>query len=118
MLLNKDQIFSSDDIKFQDVDVPEWGGSVRISVMSAKARDAYEASTIKVVGKKIEPDLVNARAKLVAACAINEDGKLMFTPAEIEKLGAKSSAAIERLADVASRLNGLSNEAIEDTVKN
>jgi len=118
MLLNKDQILTADDIKHQDVNVPEWGGTVRIAVMSAKARDAYEASTIKVVGKRIEPDMVNARAKLVAACAITEDGKQMFTPAEIEKLGAKSSTAIERLADVASRLNGLSNEAIEDTVKN
>ncbi len=118
MLLKKDQIFAADDIKFEDVDVPEWGGTVRIAMMTAKARDAYEQSMIKVVGKKVEPNTVNGRAKLIAACAVDESGDLLFTAQEVEKLGTKSSAALERLSHVALTINGMTSEAIEGAVKN
>lgn len=118
MLLSKDQILNADDLKFEDIDVPEWGGSVRISVMSASDRDSYEASTFKMVGKEVKPDMTNARAKLVSRCAIDEDGKLLFTTAEVEKLGKKSASALDRLVNAARRINGMGEESIEDAVKN
>ena len=33
-LLTRDEILAADDIKTEDVEVPEWGGDVRVSVMS------------------------------------------------------------------------------------
>jgi len=118
MLLSKDQILNIEDTKFEDVDVDEWGGSVRIKLMSASDRDAYEASTFKMIGKEIKPDMVNARAKLVSKCAIDEDGNLLFSAGEVGKLGQKSSAAMDRLVSAARKINGMDEQAIENSIKN
>jgi len=118
MMLTKEQILSADDRKSEVVEVPEWGGSVRVSVMSAKARDMYDASLIKIIGKKVEQDITNARAKLLAACIVDDHGKTLFSSADVEALGEKSTIALERVAKVAARINGLTEEAIEDSVKN
>jgi len=44
MTLNKEQILRADDLKTEEVDVPEWGGSVRVRVLTGTERDAFESS--------------------------------------------------------------------------
>lgn len=111
-LLTRDAILQRDDIVRETVPVPEWGGEVMITTMTGAQRDAWEQSLVaKATGK---PDITNVRAKLVAHCAVDEAGALLFRPADIEALGAKSAAALERLAQVAQRLNGLNEKALEE----
>lgn len=109
-MLTRDAILGADDLKREAVDVPEWGGQVLISVMTGAARDAWEQS---IAGKGGRPDVSNIRARLVAACAVDESGARLFTDADAEALGSKSAAAIERCAKVAQRLNGLTAEDVE-----
>lgn len=45
------------------------------------------------------------RATVAALTVCNEDGSLIFSLADIEALGRKSSTVLDRIADVAQRLN-------------
>ena len=116
-LLTAEEILEKDDSTFEDVDVPEWGGAVRIQALTADQRDVYEESIIKVSGegKKRSRDVImrGIRAKLVAASAVNERGERLFTVAMVDRLGKKSAAALDRLFAVAQRLSALDEEDVE-----
>lgn len=113
-LLSKDDVWQADDSKFEDVPVPEWGGEIRLRGLSGFERDQFEAkSMIKVKGNK-EVNHRNLRARLVAACAVNEDGSLMFDTGDVLHLGQKSAVALERLFDVARRLSGMTTADVKE----
>ncbi|RBQ21623.1 hypothetical protein DP939_02620 [Spongiactinospora rosea] len=118
-LLSKDQIWQAHDITYEDVPVPEWGGEVRIRGLAGEERDAFEEASLKRGrGGSRELNLKNARARLIAACAINEDGSPMFVTADVLKLGSKSAAALERLFKVAQRLSGMTAEDMDELTGN
>jgi hypothetical protein len=117
-LLSKQQILNAVDMTTADVIVPEWGGTMRVRTLSGKERDQFEASLVVGAGKKRRPDMVNIRAKLVALCAIDEGGNRLFNESEIALLGAKSAAALDRVFTACQRLNGLSDEDVEQLEKN
>lgn len=108
-MLTRDAILSADDLKREVVQVPEWGGEIIISTMTGAARDAFEQS---IVGGG-KPDVSNIRARLVAACAVNEQGERIFSDADAELLGRKSAAALQRCAAVAQRLNAMTTDELE-----
>ncbi len=119
MALSKDQILEADDLQNQEVDVPEWGGTVYVRSMTGADRDAFEASmvTVNPDGSRT-PDMRNLRAKLVALTLVDEAGNRLFEVADIPRLALKSAAALERVFEAAQRLNGLGVKAEEDAVKN
>jgi hypothetical protein len=114
-ILSRDWILKKEDLEKELVEVPEWGGSVWIRCMTASERDAWEASvvTMDAKGKQQKPDLRNLRAKLVVRCACDEAGERLFQDADVEAVGEKSAAAIDRLYSVAARLSKIS-KADED----
>ena len=109
-LLSKLEILAANDLKFEDVDAPEWGGTVRIQAISGAARDSFEDSLFSGIGAARKQDLSNVRAKLVACVLVDENGNRIFTDADVMALGAKSASALGRCFDVAQRLNGMSSE--------
>jgi hypothetical protein len=117
-LLSKGQILAAQDMQFEDVDVPEWGGTVRVGSMSAAERDTYEQSLVSAMGPDRQLNMRNARARLLAWCIVDEGGARVFEEADIEALGAKSAATVGRLFDVAARLNGIGRKDVEELTKN
>ena len=117
-LLSKQDILNSPDRKYEEVPVPEWGGAVRVKSLTGRERDAFEASLIKGAGKGRTNDYVNMRARLCAICIVDEAGARVFEDSEVEMLGAKSSAALDRVFTVAQRLSGMSDEDVEELEKN
>lgn len=115
MLLSKENIDKADDRKTIDVEVPEWGGTVRVATMSATARDSWEYSMSDTKGK-LNP--VNIRAKLVAACLVDINGELLFKEKDIPGLGKKSAKALDRIFAKAQKLNGIGDAEVEDLAKN
>lgn len=113
--LNRDQILEAPDAKREEVQVPEWGGTVLIASMTGTARDAWEQSLVDKGGKV---RMENVRARLVAYTAVDEHGNRIFTDADIEALGRKSAAALERCVKVAQKLNRLTEADMEDAAKN
>jgi hypothetical protein len=109
-LLTRDAILSASDLTFEDVDVPEWGGTVRVRMLTGAERDLFESGTVVRRGKRVEMNLVNVRARLVALTAIDEGGQLLFTQADVEALAKKSAAGLNRVFEAARKLNGLTEE--------
>lgn len=118
MRLSRDDILKADDIVTEEVEVPEWGGSVLVRGLTGRERDEYEASMAVQRGSKLVPDPANLRAKLIARCVVGDDGNLLFTPSDVDLLGRKSGAAVDRVFEVAARLSGLSDEDMDDLEKN
>jgi hypothetical protein len=119
--LNRDQILKADDLPTELVSVSEWGGDVLVRGLNGTERDEFEASTITMRGpmgkQQAVPDTANIRAKLVARCIIEDDGTPMFTQNDVHELGKKSSAALDRVFEVASRLSGISKDDLEELGK-
>ena len=125
--LSRDDVLKADDLEIVDVDVPEWGGIVRVRALSGTARDAYDASLVRM-GTNGQPlrdrdgepvmDITNRRAKLIVLAVVNDDGDPLFSLADVAALGAKSGVALERVADAIERLSGMNDEAVEDAEGN
>ncbi|MFG3137706.1 hypothetical protein ACGFZA_16025 [Streptomyces sp. NPDC048211] len=114
-LLSRDQILDAKDLKTKDVSVPEWGGDIRIRMLTGKERDDFEASLVEMKRDgSAKRNIENVRARLATLCIINEAGELMFNRADIRMLGNKSSAALGRVFDAINELNAFSDEDIED----
>lgn len=117
-LLGREAIFAVDDIQNEDVDVPEWGGTVRVKGLTGSERDAFEESCISGKGKQASFKMTNIRAKLVAKTVIDEEGNTIFKEADVEALGKKNGSALDRVFTVAQRLSGITKEDIEELEKN
>lgn len=117
-LLTKDQILGVQDIQTETVEVPEWGGAVIVRGMNGRERDSFEASMIKGKGKSANVNLENLRAKLVSKCIVDEAGKRLFSDDDIPALAAKSAAALNRVYEVAQRLSGVTEDDVDELVKN
>jgi len=114
-ILTKDEILQADDIRKEEVEVPEWGGTVWVKTMSGAERDRFEASIIDVKGER---DMVNLRAKIVALSTVDAEGKHLFSAEDVVELTKKSARALNRVFSVAQRLSGFSPQDMEDMKKN
>ncbi|MGJ8680517.1 hypothetical protein [Paraglaciecola sp.] len=117
-ILSFESIVSTEDLPRELVNVPEWGGDVYIATMTAADRDSYELSVANLQGGKMKPTMQNIRAKLVARCLVDEDGKRIFPEAKIEELGKKSAKVLDRLFDISSRINGINETDQVEIAKN
>lgn len=113
IILGRDSILSAPDVVIEKVEVPEWGGSVYVKSLSGMERDAFEGSLVSKDGKNtVKYD--NIRAKLVAKTACDDSGKRLFNDADIMDLTRKSASALQRVFEVAQRLSGINETAVQD----
>lgn len=116
--LSREDILGASDLQYEDVEVPEWGGTVRLRGLTGSERDEFEAGIVRRRGRDVEANLQNIRAKLVSLAAVDEDGKRLFSEADVAALGRKSARALDRLFSVAQRLSGLTDNDVEELAKN
>lgn len=117
-LLSKDQILGISDREFVEVEVPQWGGSVRIGTMSAADRDAFEASMLPEKGKRQKDQMANFRARFVARCLCDDEGNRLFSDKDVVELGRKNASVLSMLFDEARKLNGMTEEDAEELAGN
>ena len=116
MRLSREDVLKADDLATEEVAVPEWGGTVLVRGMTGRERDEFEASTLdQRTGRQ---NLANTRAKIVIRCVVDDDGNRLFDAADIDALGAKSGAALDRVFTAAARLSGLSGGDVEELTQN
>ena len=114
MLLQGTQILEAVDQRHHDVEVPEWGGSVRVLVLSGRDRERFERDSLGLDGKAIP----GFRQLLLVRTLVNEDGSRLFAEGDMEALAEKSGAVLARLFDIAMDVNGFSKRAEEAARKN
>lgn len=130
MLLN-----DQDELAIEKVDLKNSKGEIRghvyVREMTATEKDTWEASLRKEVPllgnrkgqtqTEFKMDLKSFRAKLAICTICDKDGNRQFdmTPQVVKALGDKLSASnMEAIADVASRLNAITDKDQEELLKN
>lgn len=117
-LLTREQILKADDSQERLVEVPEWGGAVKVRGMTGRERDRFEESCVEGKGKNARVNLKNLRAKLVALSCVDDEGNRIFTERDVEELSAKSASALNRIFRVAQELSGITDEDVDELTKN
>lgn len=113
-LLSAKDILDADIRQYKYVEVPEWGGVVRVQSLTGKERDEFEAGLSETRGTKTKSNYKNFRAKMVALCAVDEEGKILFTNKfQIDALGDRSVAALQRVFNVCQALNRMTDEDVD-----
>jgi len=113
-LLTRDAILAVDDLPTADVEVPEWGGCVRIRTMTGAERDNLENSLERARSKPGGLDVTGVKARLAILTMVDMEGEAMFTIADLPALQNKSGGAIDRLFKAAQDLNALGDDAVEE----
>jgi hypothetical protein len=118
--LTLDQILATNDCRFEDVDMADlgWPGKVRIAVFSAASRNELESRLMQSEGKITD---ANFRERVIALAMVDpQTGKrLIETDEQLEALSQKSAESIDRLYQVASRLNKIMTEkGVDEEIKN
>jgi hypothetical protein len=114
----RDKIMAANDRQRQPVHVPEWDCTVHIAVMSGDDRDQYEQLVVSRMKDGKLTDARGIRAQLLVRTLVTDDGARIFSDGDAELLGTKSAAVIARLAELAQKLNGLTDRDVEDLAKN
>lgn len=112
--LTKKDIDNAVDRRTEDFEVPEWGGTVRLMVMSGTDLDRFEAILV-------DPDKQKeggVRAQLVGKCMVDEDGKRLFSDAEVYQLGKKSGAALTKVFQKCIEMNRINPDKDEVDIEN
>jgi hypothetical protein len=114
MALTKEQILAADDSGLLEVEVPEWGGSVFIRVMTVGERDSYENEWMANKSTGVS----NFRSKFLQRVLCDEHGKLLFSASEVDALAKKSARVVTTLWEAAMRHNKLTDADVEELAKN
>lgn len=129
-MLTKEKIKAKQDRKREWVATPDWADEgatpeevaacgVWIGSMSAGARDSYETELLERSSEDGERiDLVGIKTVLVIRTAENEDGSRMFDDDDYSWLVSKSCIPIRDLYEVASRLNKVTKQDVDELTKN
>ena len=112
--LSRAQILAANDRKPVEVDVPEWGGTVMLQVMSGQERESIEREWTST-SEKLIPFY---KEKMLVRCISGADGEPLFSEEDLVALGAKNASTIDTLFKRAMRLNGFEKDSVEEAAKN
>ena len=111
----RDRIIAVDDTQKEIVKIDEWGVEVEIRGMSGAARASISQDAAENNGNinflKMMPELV------VQCCFVPETGEQVFDSKDKELVMGKSGAALDRIVNIAMRLSGFGDKAIDDAGK-
>ena len=116
-ILSREEILAADDLITEEVAVPEWSEAkiVLVASLVGEDRDRLEQEIVRDRGDSI---IENIRAKLCARTIVDKEGKRLFGEDDIALLGKKSGTALDRVFEVAQRLNRLTAADIKELEKN
>ena len=115
-MLTRDAILKSIQSVAAEVEVPELGGSVGINRLSFL--DTIRLTT--PTENDGDHEQINHQAfliRLLIACVCDKKGKRLFKDSDFAILEQLPASAMQKMADVALEVNGLSDTAVEDAVK-
>lgn len=106
----RDLILSADDAKSVTVDVPEWGCSLQVRSLNNKERIDWEVACSKKRKGKVTMDPYRLKSLLVVMTCYDDGGHKVFTDDDVEALGSKNAAVVERLFEAAAQLCGVTEQ--------
>lgn len=115
--LSREAILAASDYKVEVVDVPEWGGQVKVKGLTGRERDEFEAGMFVRRGREMVRDTANLRARLVVLTALDEAGNPLFQRDDVKELGEKAGSALDRIYEAAAKLSGIMESDLEDKIE-
>lgn len=123
-IIRLDDVAAASDLSQEWVAIPEWaplgadeseraGYGVYVRTLSGKERATWQQVSILGTGNKTAINFQQTTVKLVIMAAIDDQGRRVFSDAHSGMLLGKNSAVLERIADVAMRLSGITEEEVE-----
>ena len=114
MLLGKSVLLQRPSLPTEDIELPEFGGTLRVRAWTGEDNDAFGKAA-----KACEFD-GGMFAAAVAVSAINESGDRMFDMnGDVKRIAeAWPKPALERVWRVVSRMNSLTKAGAEEAEKN
>ena len=112
MTLTREQILGADDRKNETVDVPEWGGAVKVRSMSGAEAEKYT----EIVSEEGRSGVANL-ALLVSMCVVDEDNKPLFSDEDIKALAEKDINVLNAVATACMKVNGFEHEKVAAGLK-
>lgn len=113
-------ITAAADCKVKVVDVPEWGGVVGLRPMTGADRDDWENENYhRHSANEGRADLRMLRARYLSMVLVHaETGELLFQGEEgRKKLSVKNGHVLNRLYEIAEKMNLLGAKAIDEEKK-
>ena len=110
--LGREAILKCVDLKYEDVDCPEWEGRLRVRELTALERNEMGAEFQG--GASVPKDFYPVMA---AKVIVDANGHRVFTDKDIEALGGKSFEPIQRVVDVCIKLSGMAEDEAEEVGK-
>jgi hypothetical protein len=114
------QILNADDFETEIVDVPEWGVKVTVKSLTIAEQTELTDAVRKRTGKSDGEYQIDKRKfapQLLIRTVIDDDGNPVFEQADADALSKKSGKAVARIVKVASRLAGLADDQVEETIE-
>lgn len=121
--LNRNSLLVKEELEKVKVDLGK-GEFVFVRQMTGHERDNFEQSLLKEVKDakgtvSYERSLGDFRAKLAVVTVCDEEGKAVFFPEDYTLLSKNMSAAkLEKIVNVAQKLNAITEEDKEGLLKN
>lgn len=109
-ILTADEILAAQDLEERIVEVPEWGGAVKIRGLTKAAQQQVRR---QATGPDGQVDADRLEILMLAACVIEPQ----FTEEQVERLKQKSATAVDRVLQAVLDLAGLSPEAVKQAQK-
>lgn len=106
----KSKIFAAQDLRKESVTVAEWDAAFVMVQLNGRQLGDYRKAVESLEG-------MAGTATLIAFCAHDETGVPLFELADVPQLLEKSPHVLQRLAQVAHRVNAL-DVTVEETAKN
>lgn len=111
-LLNREQFLAAKTKKFEDVELPELGGSVRIKSMSIKQQLEFENL---MTTQKNDNDIIFS---LIVLSCVDQDLKPLFTHEDVEEIKDHSADSVMTLFQAILDLNGINTTDMDQRAKN
>lgn len=111
--ISREQFLSQKALRTRDIEIPEWGGLVRVKALSGAERDLIEQKQFDQKGKSPRVNVAGFRARLVVFGVVDPDGKRIFTEADIPAINEMDGGVIDRIATAVSELSGYTPAEVE-----
>lgn len=109
-VLSAADIMAAVDLKPEPVEVPEWGGTIYLRVLTADETLAYQEFT------QVPENKFRSMQRLLSYCICDEKGGRLFSDAEMAQLYSKNANVLTRLHKLAVKMNA-AEDAVADAKK-
>jgi hypothetical protein len=109
-MLSREALLGATDVPTEVVPIPELHGSVVVRGMTAKERTQFEKKFVTERRGKTTRNFDAFREQICVFCCVDPK----FSPADIEQLSLVRCDVIERIANVAMKLSGITEKDVDE----